>query len=139
VITLNEAIIRWHEKNAGSLIRPAGHALRLLCEVVEVCVAAGASGEEIGAAVGAEIYKQANRGDFHVSEGFNKPAIRAELADVCILTTVLAHYTGSSDMSPDVSHKLVVLEARKWEADADGVLWRPGHLPQLIKRRTEKL
>ena len=121
-------VLDWHKTNGGKNVRLAGHALRLLNEAVELCVASGASADEIGSRVAAEIAKLAERGEFKLPVDFS--TVRDELSDVTILGDVLASYTGSVDLTPERERKIIILHERKWEADRDGVLWRPGHCPQ---------
>jgi hypothetical protein len=95
--------------------------MRLLREIVELCIATGASNKEIHDAVAIELKKfneRGERGDF-----------LQEAADCQILLEVISHYilqlTGQSvDMA--ASDKITVLYKRDWEVDKDGVLWRPG-------------
>lgn len=119
-------IAQWHTEAGGYNGRIAGHALRLLNEAIELCIVAGASAGEISSRVGAEIAKAANRGEFEQQVTFE--AVRAELADVIITADVVAHYTGNVNMDIECTHKLEILKERKWEADSDGVLWRPGRI-----------
>lgn len=120
-------VVKWHLDNGGSNKRLAGHALRLLHETIELCVAAGASENELRQRVDMEINKEKERGEFTLPVEFEK--VREEMADVAILHTILAHHTGSMDISGDCSSKIDVLLTRAWEADEDGVLWRPGRAP----------
>ena len=113
-------VARWHLDNGASFERPAGHAVRMLREVIEFCVAAGATEEEIGAAVTLEIYKARSRGEF----GGNMLEVPEEWADVAILLKVFAAHFGI-DPNYQMRAKLDVLWRRAWEADKDGVLWRP--------------
>ncbi len=58
------AAVDWHLGAGGKNVRLAGHALRLLCEAVELCVAAGANPQEIEQRVHSEIAKALERGEF---------------------------------------------------------------------------
>lgn len=122
-------VVRWHVANGGNNGRLAGHALRLLNEAVELCVTAGASADEIGSRVSAEIAKAASRGEFEKEVTFD--GVRAELVDVQFLSDVIAYHTGSLNIETERRTKLEILNERKWEADRDGVLWRPGFTPKL--------
>jgi nucleoside 2-deoxyribosyltransferase len=113
-------VARWHVESGASFERPAGHAVRLLREVVELCVAAGASEEEIMNAAMAEVMKARSRGEF----GGNMHEVPEEWADCQILLKVFAKHFGI-DEHYQVRAKLDVLWRRAWEADKDGVLWRP--------------
>lgn len=115
---------QWHVDAGGSKGRLAGHALRLLNEAVELCIAAGAGADEIKDRVKAELWKAFERAEIH--KPVDEAKVRAELADVQVCTDVLANYTGNVDLTKEREHKLVILKERQWEADSDGALWRPG-------------
>ena len=121
------AAVDWHLGAGGKNVRLAGHALRLLCEAVELCVAAGANPQEIEQRVHSEIAKALERGEFNRPVNFD--AVREKLVDVQILGDVLAHHTGDVDTEREKADKIAVLHQREWEADRDGVLWRPGRAP----------
>lgn len=121
-------VVRWHTDNGGHNGRIAGHALRLLNEAIELCVTAGADAGEIGERVAAELAKAAERGEFQEPVTFD--GVRKELVDVQFLADVIAHHTGNVDTECERREKLAVLHERAWEADEDGVLWRPGHCPR---------
>jgi hypothetical protein len=114
-------VIRWHDANGGHFSRPAGHAVRMLREMIELCVAIGATENEIRDAVDREIAKAEERGQW----GGNPAEVGDECADVAILLDVLTK-RAAIDIVAVKQNKLAVLWARQWEADADGVLWRPG-------------
>jgi hypothetical protein len=122
-----ERVVRWHERNGGHNGRLAGHALRMLHEVIEVCVSAGSDRAEIEGRVASELDKAERKGEFTAEVTLQ--AVREELADVGFLVDVLAHHTGNVDLEVERLAKLEILDRREWEADTDGVLWRPGHLP----------
>jgi hypothetical protein len=122
-----DRVIEWHLKNGGHNGRLAGHALRLLHEAVELCVNAGASEEEIHRRVAMEADKARSRSEFSETVEFAK--VRDELADISFLVDVVAHHTGSTNIEAERMAKLNILHQRAWEADADGVLWRPGFCP----------
>lgn len=113
-------VARWHVESGASFNRPAGHALRLLREVVELCVASGAKESEIYDAINEEVWKARNRAEF----GGNPESVPEEWADCEILLQVFAQHFGI-DRNAEVRKKLDVLWQRKWRADQDGVLWRP--------------
>ena len=114
-------IERWHRENGGKFTNPAGHALRLLREVIELCVASGAAEEQIYQALIAECEKASSRGEF----GGDPDTIPEEWADCAILLEIYAKHAGINKKKV-VRDKLDVLWVRKWQADEDGVLWRPG-------------
>src|SRR5260221_269686 len=70
--------IQWHLDFGGHNGRIAGHALRVLNEVVELCVVAGARREEIVERITQEINKTDKRGDF--SDTWS-PDLFEEMAD----------------------------------------------------------
>lgn len=127
VITQRDRVIAWHEKNGGRNGRLAGHALRLLHETIELCIACGAGLDEINERVNYEIAKAIKKKDFDSPVTIDNA--REEMADVSFLLDVLAHRTGNADLTGVRETKLAVLDGREWEADNDGVLWRPGHIP----------
>lgn len=121
-------IRKWHKENGGNFNRPAGHALRLLNEVVELCIAEGASEAEMREVLVAECVKARTKGELDSSiSGKYQPdhAKRAEeWADCFILMEILRHYE-KFDVLECVRLKVDVLHRRSWYADPDGVLWRP--------------
>ena len=121
-MTWKDRVVSWHISNGGFNGRIAGHALRLLNEAVELCVACGADPVEIGERVHMEIAKARSRNELGTVQCV--PTIREELADVDILSTVIAHHTGNRNLDIDCENKVSVLFQRKWTVDSDGVLWR---------------
>lgn len=115
-------IPRWHQEHGGNFNKPAGHALRLLNEVVELCMASGASEFDIRHHVVTEIDRQKDKFDFKI-EG-NPNSLPEEWADCQILLNIFAHYAHINKTTA-VREKVDVLWERQWEADEDGVLWRP--------------
>lgn len=116
--TLKDEILEWHRTNGGRYIRPAGHAVRLLHEVAELCIEAGAMPDELRHAVETEIHRSVPK----VMRSFADLA--QEAADVGILLDVFTALAGI-DLDEAKRKKLDVLLQRKWAADPDGVLWRP--------------
>lgn len=119
-------IARWHAESGGSGLRLDCHALRFLHEAVELCIAAGASLDDINSAVGDEITKAIVRGEV----GGNDGAIGGEVADCRISLDVFAHYAGV-DQNKEVRAKLAVLWNRKWQADGGGALYRPAGIAEV--------
>lgn len=115
----------FHRAFGGAMIRPAGHALKLLGEAVELCFACGANEAEIQQRVTKEVVKQLNRNVYgRALEAAPQIAeIRDEAADVGILLTVLTQYLNIrlDDVCCD---KLTIAESRNYKPDADGVLHR---------------
>lgn len=116
------SVARWHELSGGSFRTPANHAIRLLREVVELCVATKAMPQQIWDAINAEIDKVQFRQDYLR----NVPAseIAEEWADCAILLEIFRSYT-SIDGHAEIRKKLDVLYERKWQADDGGALYRP--------------
>lgn len=111
--------MRWHEENGGAFHQPAGHALRLLREVVELCVAAGANAREIIEHASAEITKATQRDEF----GGNADSIAQEWADCAILLDIFARHAGI-DASAEIRTKIALLWERQWKAGPSGALYR---------------
>jgi hypothetical protein len=138
-------VIEWHIKAGAANRRLAGHALRLLHECVEVCLAAGASGQEITDATLSELRKAVAQGTS--LEGFLpersisaavraavSAAVRDELADVSIVLDTVAFWaSGSPNLEPERAAKIAELWKRSWTQDTDGVLWQPGKVPAYRK------
>lgn len=119
-------IMNWHQSQGGSGKRLAGHALRMLREMVELCVASGASEAEIKMAVRRECDKASDREEF----GKAPMGFIEEFVDVGLLSVVYRNYfIPRGSLENEMRRKLDVCRARSWEADADGVLWRPGTKP----------
>lgn len=125
-IQVTDAEVRdWHRTNGGHATRPAGHALRILREVVELCVASGASRSEIYEAVAAEDDKATGRQEF--GQGYIPYKALEEFIDVTLLMKVFrGYFIDEVDLLHKTRAKMEVVRNRAWEPDADGVLWRPG-------------
>lgn len=113
-------VFKWHELNGGHFAEPKAHAIRLLREVFELCIAAGASQAEMHEAFSKEMVKGLDRNEF----GGNKEALPEEAADVGLLLDVFAKYAGI-DQNAEKRKKLSVLWNRAWQADQGGALYRP--------------
>jgi NTP pyrophosphatase (non-canonical NTP hydrolase) len=121
-------VCRWHAENGGHFCRPAGLALRLLREAVELCVAAGAIPAEIAAHTESEISKARERGEI----GGNLDALPGEVADVHLLLDVFANYAGI-DIKAEARKKMDINWTRQCEAGASGALYRLGNVPYYDK------
>lgn len=122
-----QEILRWHQNQGGFPGSPAAHALRLLRECVELCVASGASQTDLTEAMNAEIAKASRKGEFRPGKA-DLNAVLEEMADVTILTTVFqGYFLDEPSVDWAVDKKFEICRMRHWEADAAGVLWRPGH------------
>ncbi len=120
---LSERVVDWHTSNGGfcAVQGHRFHALRLLHEAVELCLASGANDLEIEEVCRNELAKHIA---MHGRERTIVPArMFGEVADVAILLEIIAHYLGLS-IDDAVYVKLDVLLGRKWFADDFGVLWR---------------
>lgn len=118
----NEGVMQWHQLSGGSFKRPASHAVRLLREVVELCIAAGATEHEIYNAVDSEIFKGTQRAEMrHV---YSVERCTEEVADCSILLELFTRYAGIN-RAKVVREKMSVLHGRTWEADEGGALYRP--------------
>lgn len=116
----HQAVIHWHQLNGGNKGRLAAHALRLLNEAVELCIACGAERTEIAERVFKEFEKATSKNEW----GGNPDDIAGECADVSLLLDVVAHYGDVCLQDARITKFEVVLK-RDWYADEDGVLWRP--------------
>lgn len=122
---LADRILQWHLDNGGFNGRLAGHAVRMLREMVELCIASGASTKEISQAVVEEFRKAREKKE--VTEKLDYDKAEEEAADVAILFELFKTYGGMDyRIWGAVEKKLEVIGERLWEVDADGVLWRPG-------------
>ncbi len=120
---LAREVVRWHRSHDGGVENDSDlkfHALRLLHEAVELCIATGADGNAIGEVFADELHKGTIRGEFGK---INPSGMFEEIADVAILLEVLADQV---DLSIDdaVRDKLIILNTPKWNCDEHGVLWR---------------
>jgi hypothetical protein len=111
---------RWHQESGGSFIWPKAHALRLLREVVELCIACGASQAELEVHLYAEIDKASDKREW----GGRSDAVPEEWADCAMLLEVFRSYS-LIDGPGEMRKKLDVLWEREWEADKGGALYRP--------------
>lgn len=111
-------VAEWHKQNGGHANNGlAGHAIRAMHEMVELCIACGANGEMIIDAVRQEL-----RRDHHNSD------VREELADVSLCLDIIDVYSSPMrELYWDRQAKMEINDHRKFEADENGVLWRPGH------------
>lgn len=118
-------VVEWHRSNGGYGGRLAGHALRALTEMVELCVASGASAVEISKQVSDQLVRETRK---KLYPSIDPVGIREELADVTMLLDVIDHFSSDKpgELYADRERKLAINHARAWEADKDGVLWQPG-------------
>ncbi len=121
-------IMEWHRSQGGFGSRPAAHALRMLRECVELCVASGATEAEIKMSVRRECDKATERGDYTTTHSLRE--VTEEFVDVGLLGVVFRNYfIPTYTLENEIRRKLDVCKGREWEPDADGVLWRPGTRP----------
>lgn len=125
----NEDLMDWHRSQGGFAGNPAGHALRMLRECVELCVASGATRQQIIGACDAEIIKAEVKEEFCQEPKLE--AMTEELCDVVLLAIVFQGYFSPEmfDFEKAMNKKFRVCQERQWEADGCGVLWRPGAKP----------
>ena len=126
---LDTRVIAWAKNNGVHISNgPAGHALKLLEEVTELCIASGAAWGEIQRTVHNEVLKGVNRQKFNIHpetrHAPDREEMKEEVADVSICLSMYAYF---SDIEEDaeVSNKLPVLEEREWVVNEDGVPTRP--------------
>jgi hypothetical protein len=121
-------VMHWHRSSGGFGGKASGHALRMLRECVELCVASGATEGEIKMSVRRECDKANDRREFGKDHGLAGRV--EEFTDVRLLGIVYQHYFIPSNVAArELWRKLDVCRARVWQADDDGVLWRPGTEP----------
>ena len=126
----DDAVIDWHRDQGGFGGNPAGHALRMLREVVELCIACGARQYDIHEAVAQELVKAIRRDEMGKQ---NVEHMLEETADVDMLFTIFQKYFIPYYQEWDAREaKFEVVKARRWEVDSDGVLWRPGTKPAVV-------
>lgn len=118
-------VMSWHLSQGGFGKRPAAHALRMLREMVELCVASGATEGEIKMAVRRECDKAKERGDF--LRAHTLAEVTEEFVDVQLLATVFrSYFIHPGNLENMKRLKFDICLKRQWQPDADGVLWRPG-------------
>lgn len=118
-----EWVKNWRSSNGGHNYQPHGHALKILEEVVELCLASGAAPEEILGTANTELDKGRTKGDIHPLH-FDLIAVGEEIADVQIcLAVAQIEYNLNTEAAIDT--KIPVLESRTWAPDWRGVLRRP--------------
>ena len=114
--------VDWHTVSGGSCNSEehlSGHVLRLLHEVAELCISCGGTPSDMISAVSDELHKAFTKNEFK-----NLDNIGEECADCQILFYTVANYANIC-LTDNVSRKLSILKGRRWEADKNGVLWRP--------------
>ena len=117
-------VMDWHLSSGGfcdSKGKLPGHTLRLLHEVIELCIASGALPSEITVAVKYELDKSFAKNEFK-----NLDSIGEECADCQILLYTIANYADIC-LTDNIKRKLGILKGRRWKADKNGVLWRPSN------------
>ena len=112
-VSLRANLIRWHKDNGGcSGISLAPHALKVLREAVELCVATGASKAGIHEAMLSEVHKADEKNEW----GYNAGAIKDEVADINISLQIFCHYANIiADDQAEVKYKILL--ERNWKAD----------------------
>lgn len=131
-------IVAWHRENGGHPGSAKGHALRMLREVVELCIACGATTRDVNTAIQEECIKAIQKNEMKGT--FTQENVNEEFADVSILLAVFEkYYIPQHEAYGAIAEKFGRCLVRDWEADKDGVLWRPGHSGGggLVGRRLE--
>jgi NTP pyrophosphatase (non-canonical NTP hydrolase) len=113
-----ETIYRWmNDTFPGADPESPRKAIRALEEMVELCLACGASYEEIRNAV------ERNRKDYRDLDDFDRrpepDKVAGEAADVLIVLYGVAGMRGL-DLHAEVDRKMAVNRARRWKANGDG-------------------
>ena len=95
-------------------------ALRALEEMVELCLASGASAEDIEHIVGeASIKARKESGQKYQERKLEPDKIRLETADVLIVLYGVAHMRGF-DLHLAVDDKMAINRHRQWKPNGDG-------------------
>ena len=120
-----ESIYRWMaETFPGMAPKSPRKAIRALEEMVELCLAAGASAKEIDGAVCRSLHA-AGFSRYHQIDGWNNDGVAhadkipAEAADVLIVLYGVAGMRGF-DLHAEVDRKMAINRARRWKANGDG-------------------
>jgi NTP pyrophosphatase (non-canonical NTP hydrolase) len=120
-----ESVHRWiNETFPGTDPDSPRKSIRVLEEMVELCMASGAAVSEIDAAVRKST--SSHRGP--ISTNLRSPdpdKIAAEAADVLIVLYGVAGMRGF-DLHAEVDRKMAVNRARRWKANGDGTGY---HIP----------
>src|SRR6185437_15859321 len=102
------------------------HALRLLEEVVELCVTLGATRDDLATLLSTtaeKAYREALKADRPLEEA----EVAEEMADCVIVLCVLAHRRGVG-LGDEVERKMAINRGRKWQAHGDGT---GHHIPNI--------
>jgi NTP pyrophosphatase (non-canonical NTP hydrolase) len=97
------------------------HCFRLLEEVVELCLAAGASHDDVyvTADIAGEAARKKSGAGYLESRTETPERIAEEMADCAIVLDVLAERRGV-DLRAEVDKKMSINRARRWRANRDG-------------------
>jgi NTP pyrophosphatase (non-canonical NTP hydrolase) len=100
------------------------HCLRLLEEVIELCLAAGAKHTDVMRTTAAQLEKAGAvmsllGGLLDVSDSPDLDKVPEEMADCEIVLRVLAQRRGV-DLQAEVDRKMAVNRSRRWAVDGDG-------------------
>jgi len=122
------AFVYWHLNNKGHKgpdpFPCKGHALKVLGEVIELCVACGASSKEILQVVTSELCKEIEkRNDGELKD------IDEEIVDVLGTITILHYHVNGSSLikiNQKAEEKIKILNSLEWEVDDNGVLHHKG-------------
>jgi len=120
---LQQDIIDWHTANGGHNNNGnLGHAMRIFNEVVELCIAEGATMQNMADVLLAECSKAVRDGALGV-EGTHVQKSE-EVADIEILLTLYCYYAGINRRVAAYEKHHSANLSHQWETDNRGVLWR---------------
>jgi NTP pyrophosphatase (non-canonical NTP hydrolase) len=124
-----ESIGAWAVDTFGGPTLTPRHCIRLLEEIVELCLAVGSTPEEIDDAINSELHKATVRAigfSAAIQQGYwLQPArpepskVPEEIADCQIVLFTVAHRAGI-DLEAEVAEKMERNRARSWEVLGDG-------------------
>lgn len=117
-----QTIGRWSDETfPGADPLSPRKAIRALEEMVELCLASGASAHDVRRVVGLTLDKEVGLpgSPEFIARGRKAEKIPAEAADVAIVLFGLAELVGF-DLQAEVDKKMAVNRARKWKANGDG-------------------
>lgn len=115
-----EWVRKWRKENGGHFANPKAHALKVLEECIELCVAAGAEHNEIISLAHNELMKERTRNPYEVFQINN---VEEEIADILLCLAALV-IEAKIDTYAAIDSKIPIIEQRKWTPDKNGVLRR---------------
>lgn len=112
---------KWLQDNGAFAGRPAPHALKCLEEVVELCIASGATEAQIDQVINTELNKASKRGEIGK---VSQEKMAEEAGDSTVTLAAFAIHFGLN-MHSVIGMILDKLAGRTWAPDEGGVLRRP--------------